>query len=139
MKKCVADCKHFHGGEILHHEDCPVCPDSISKAYREMKDRLKKYDEQKGNMTVKVGEIEYSTVIDEHGTQRFVKNKLLCHLVDSGQVDLNRLSIDYQHEKFSQREYAEFNMMLGYSVSGFSELSSFDDLEIENPLWESKQ
>lgn len=87
---------------------------------------------------VKVGGIEYPTVIDERGTQRFIGNKLLCHLVDSGQVDLNRLGIDYQHEKFSQREYAEFNMMLGYSVSGFAGLSSFHDFEIENPLWESR-
>jgi hypothetical protein len=139
MERCVAGCKHYHGGEILHHEDCPFYPDSISKAYREMKDRLKKYDEQKGNMTVKVGGIGYSTVIDEHGTQRFIKNKLLCHLVDSGQVDLNRLGIDYQHEKFSKREYAEFIIGLGFSVSGFADMEQFEDMEIENPLWEKEE
>ena len=87
---------------------------------------------------VKVGGVEYPTVIDKHGVQRFVENSLFCHLVDSGQVDLNRLGIDYQHDKFSQREYAEFTMMLGYSVDGFAELSSFHDMEIENPLWEEK-
>jgi len=30
-------------------------------------------------------------------------------------------------------------MMLGYSVSGFAELSSFADMWIENPLWLEKK
>lgn len=85
---------------------------------------------------VKVGGIECPTVIDEHGTQRFIKNKLLCHLVNSGQVNLNRLHIDYLHDKFSKREYAEFFMSVGFSVSGFADIEVFRDIEIENPLWE---
>lgn len=88
---------------------------------------------------VKVSGIEYPTVIDEHGIQRFIKNRLFCHLVDSGQVNLNKLHIDYLHDKFSKREYAEFTMMLGYSVSGFAGLSSFQDMEIKNPLWEKEE
>lgn len=85
---------------------------------------------------VKVGGIEYPTVIDERGTQRFIGNKLLRHLVDSGQVNMNKLSIDYQHDKFSQREYAEFVMGLSWSVSGFADIEEFEDMEIENSLWE---
>lgn len=31
--KCVMGCKHFTGGEILHDENCPFYPDSISIKY----------------------------------------------------------------------------------------------------------
>jgi hypothetical protein len=84
---------------------------------------------------VKVNNIEYDTIIDKHGTQRFIENKVIRHLVDIKVIDLNKLVIDYFNNKFDQKSYAEFNMMLGYSVSGFSELSSFMDYEIINPLW----
>lgn len=94
---------------------------------------------------VKVGGIEYETYIDERGTQRFRKNSLLDFLFNSrenkkqnSKVDLNELAILFHSKNppFSQRDYAEFNMMLGYSVAGFAELSSFEDMEIENPVWE---
>ena len=86
---------------------------------------------------IKVGGKEYMTVIDSHGTQRFIANKLLQHLSDTGQIDLNKLSVDYQNKVgFTKREYAEFNMQIGYSVAGFSELHLFQDYKIENPLWE---
>jgi hypothetical protein len=84
---------------------------------------------------VKVGGVEYETVIDDRGVQRFRRNELFCHLHDSGKVDLNKLAIDYHNGKFGKREYAEFNMGLGYSVCGFADLSSFQDWEIENPVW----
>lgn len=31
--KCVTGCKHFTGGEIKHHKDCPFYPDSMSQIY----------------------------------------------------------------------------------------------------------
>jgi hypothetical protein len=85
---------------------------------------------------VKVGDKPYETVIDKDGTQRFRANSLVRHLCDSGRVDLNQLCIDYQQGRFTQEEYLHFNMGLGYSVCGLAELSSFEDLEIDNPLWE---
>lgn len=87
---------------------------------------------------MKVGGIEYTTVIDEYGIQRFKINSLIRHLYDEGIFDLNQLCIDYLNGKFNQRDYAEFNMQTGYSVCGFAELSSFQDMEIENPLWENQ-
>jgi len=84
---------------------------------------------------VRVNGKEYDTVIDENGTQRFIKNNLIRHLTDSKAVDLNKLCLDYQRGKFLEQEYAEFNMGLGYSVSGFCEISSFEDGTILNPLW----
>jgi len=38
--KCIMGCKHFTGGEIKHHKDCPFYPDSLSKMYDDLKNRL---------------------------------------------------------------------------------------------------
>lgn len=87
------------------------------------------------SITVTVGGRPYRTWIDDYGTQRFPANKLTRYLLDTYQIDLNQLAIAYAHEMFTQEEYLHFYMGLGYSVSGLSELSMFEDLEIDNPLW----
>jgi len=87
---------------------------------------------------IKISGKEYNTIIDEKGIQRFIKNNLICFLVDSGKIDLNHLRIDFNDNKFSKIEYAKFYMDLGYSVSGFAELDLFLNWKIENPLWEKK-
>lgn len=91
-----------------------------------------------GVITVKVGGVEYETVISSSGVQRFRKNEVIDFLFNSGKLDLNQLVYDYHAKRFSQRDYAELYMMLGYSVCGFCDVSSFGDMEIENPLWEGK-
>lgn len=35
-EKCIPGCKHFHGGEIKHHKDCPFYPESLSRIYDNM-------------------------------------------------------------------------------------------------------
>ena len=40
--KCAAGCKHFSGGELKHHKDCPFYEDSLSKKYDEMESLLRK-------------------------------------------------------------------------------------------------
>jgi hypothetical protein len=87
-------------------------------------------------ITVSVGGKEYQTIIDEYGVQRFSRSTVLDHLFESGCLDLNQLNDDYRAGKFDKRDYAEFNMALGYSVSGFADLSAFQDWEIQNPVWE---
>jgi hypothetical protein len=69
--------------------------------------------------------------------QRFVANPVLCALWESGALDLNRLEIAFQTGRsgLTLRQYAEIMMGLGYSVSGFRDLSTFESMEIENPLW----
>ena len=84
---------------------------------------------------IKVGGVAYDTFIDDKGVQRFKKNSVLDYLVNTGVINLNPLVIMFASDRFTQRDYAEFNMMLGYSVDGFADLSSFQDMEIENPLW----
>ena len=88
---------------------------------------------------MRVGGVTYPTVITDDGVQRFVEDPLLARCFECGALDLNKLGIAYQlgTSGLTQREYAELNMKLGYSVGGFCDLSSFQDLEIENPLWNS--
>ncbi len=91
----------------------------------------------KDEIIVKVGEKEYSTIIDERGVQRFKKNSCLEFLQEKGFIDLNNLAIAFCEGSFDQRDYLEFNMMLGYSVCGIAEFECFEDMEIENPVWEN--
>lgn len=85
---------------------------------------------------VRVGGKEYQTFIDDKGVQRFKANSVLDYLSNFGIIDLNAICLDYHEGKFSKIDYAEFNMMLGYSVCGFCDLNEFEDMEIYNPLWE---
>lgn len=87
-------------------------------------------------IVVKVGGKEYETIIDEDNVQRFRRDTVIYHLYKTGQIDLNRLSVDYRRGHFDKRDYAELNMATGYSVCGFADLSAFQDMEIENPVWE---
>lgn len=54
------------------------------------------------------------TAKDEHGTLRFVKNRIVEKLLDDGPFDLN----DIASWGFSEDERFQLNQMLGYSVSG---------------------
>lgn len=85
---------------------------------------------------VVIGGVEYESIIDENGVQRFEGNEVIRYLSDTGIIDLNQLYLDYRDGKFSQRDYLEFYISLGYSVTGIAELSMFKDIRIENPKWE---
>lgn len=105
------------------------------------------------NITVKINGKEYQTYLDKHGTQRFVENRIVSRFIDSNVAlyskmgwkwmednnvyTLNDLSMEYHGKgEFSLDEMIEFHTMIGYSVGGFAELSYFEDVEIENPLWD---
>jgi hypothetical protein len=83
--------------------------------------------------TVKVGGVEYPTVIDGRGVQRFIEDPE----VRAKYTDLNALAFRFATgtSGLTLREYAEINMKLGYSVCGFRDLGAFKSMEIENPLW----
>lgn len=82
---------------------------------------------------IKVDGETFLTVIDEHGTQRFICDNILSYLSESGQIDLNQTAIDYDNGIISKRDYMLLNMKIGYSVNGFSDI--FPDLSIDNPMW----
>lgn len=96
-------------------------------------------------ITVRVGGVDYATHIDQNNVQRFVENpdhwlvKQIPLTYDNylkrDIMNMNEMARRYRNGEFSQRDYAEMNMFIGYSVSGFCELSSFHDMIVENPVW----
>lgn len=60
---------------------------------------------------------------DEHGTRRFRANSIVTFLLDSGPFDMNSLA----RMDFSNDEREQFAQLIGYSLSGFAELSYVSD------------
>ena len=60
----------------------------------------------------------------------------------NGKINLNTVAIAWQNGKCTPLEYLEYNMGLGYSVSGLSDVmashEAFENWEIENPLWDDE-
>ena len=56
---------------------------------------------------------------DEHGVLRFKANAIVRYLLDAGPFDMNHLAVG----GFSDEDHEQFAQLIGYSLSGFSELS----------------
>jgi hypothetical protein len=56
---------------------------------------------------------------DEHGRDRFKANAIVVHLLDKGGFDMNSLAM----MDFSNEDREQFAQLIGYSLSGFGELS----------------
>ncbi len=61
--------------------------------------------------------------LDEHGTLRFQQNAIVRYLLDVGPMDMNKLAFT----PFSNDDRAQFAQLIGYSLSGYSELSYVSD------------
>ena len=59
-------------------------------------------------------------VRDDKGTIRFHRNALVCYLLDAGPYDMNHLAC---LPGVSRQDYEQFAQLIGYSVSGFGDLS----------------
>lgn len=57
--------------------------------------------------------------LDQHGVARFRANAILQHLFETKALDLNALSV----MDFSAEDRMQVAQLLGYSVSGFGDLS----------------
>lgn len=64
-----------------------------------------------------------SIEIDAQGVSRFKKNEIVRFLLDKGYFDLNAIAI----MPFSDDDRMQFAQLIGYSVSGFSELDYVDN------------
>jgi hypothetical protein len=62
-------------------------------------------------------------VKDEHGVVRFKANAIVRFLLDAGSFDLNQLAA----MDFSDEDREQFAQLIGYSLSGFGELSYVSD------------
>lgn len=57
--------------------------------------------------------------LDKDGVMRFKPNQIINHLFDTGKLDLNQLAT----MKFSNNDREQIAQLLGYSVSGYGDLS----------------
>jgi len=60
---------------------------------------------------------------DSQGVLRFKRNAIVAHLLDNGGIDLN----DLARLDFSKDDRQQFAQLIGYSLSGYGELSYVDD------------
>lgn len=60
---------------------------------------------------------------DESGTVRFKPNAIVRWLLDDGPFDMNEIAM----KRFSVEDQEQFAQLIGYSLSGFSELSYVRD------------
>lgn len=57
--------------------------------------------------------------LDKEGVARFRANKIVRYLLDAGPFDMNQLAL----MSFSRRDREQFAQLIGYSVSGYGDLS----------------
>lgn len=60
---------------------------------------------------------------DDHGVVRFRANAIVRHLLDHGGIDLNQIA----RLDFSQEDREQLAQLIGYSISGYHELSYVSD------------
>lgn len=58
-------------------------------------------------------------IVDECGVHRFKENKIIRCLLETGPLDLNQLAM----MDFSREDREQVAQLIGYSVSGFGDLS----------------
>ena len=62
--------------------------------------------------------------LDEQGTIRFRKNKIVRLLLETSHLDLSSLKIMLDEGMVSQEDYTHLMQLIGYSVSGYGSLST---------------
>ena len=65
--------------------------------------------------------------LDGENTLRFKKNDIVRYILDNGGLTLN----DLAGLPFSQEDHVQFAQLIGYSLSGFGELSYVSDRDYE--------
>lgn len=85
---------------------------------------------------VLVGGVRYPVRTTDDGVVRFLSGPQ-DHLFRAGALDLNKAVLAWRTGKLpmSLRAWGEWYMGLGYSVSGWAELSDFEALSIITPEW----
>lgn len=84
-------------------------------------------------IVVSVGGVPYEALLVA-GSMRFKSNWAVLRAAGAA-PDMTALRMAFLTEKLSLREYAEFHMLLGYSLDGFCDLDPFSDLEVKTPNW----
>lgn len=69
------------------------------------------------------------------GVIRFRENEIVSFLLDNGPFDMNSLAA----QKFSDEDRMQFAQLIGYSVSGYGELSYVSDKSYKKAIKKSKE
>lgn len=72
---------------------------------------------------------------DECGTLRFKENKIVRFLLDAGPFDMNQIAVI----PFDNEDREQFAQLIGYSLSGFGELSYVSDEAYERAEAQQKE
>lgn len=72
---------------------------------------------------------------DGQGVVRFRQNAIVSYLLDNGGIDLNRIGL----LGFSDEDATQFAQLIGYSLSGFHELSYVSDEDAHAASAEAKR
>ena len=85
--------------------------------------------------TVHVAGVPYEAIVDELGTLRFMRNRIVNAMTMqwqdlpdplAGSIDLNTIWIDFQKVKYTLDEMMELYRLNGYSVFGFWEVFGWE-------------
>ena len=67
--------------------------------------------------------------IDDDGVLRFKSNAIVRYLLDNGGLDMNDLAVV---QEFTNEDHEQFAQLIGYSLSGFADLSYVSDKAYES-------
>jgi hypothetical protein len=67
------------------------------------------------------------SIVDGNGVRRFKPNKIVRYLLDAGGINMNMLAA----MPFDQNDREQFAQLIGYTLSGFSDLSYATDDTVE--------
>lgn len=70
-------------------------------------------------------------VLDEKGTPRFKGNKIVEWLFNTGKLNLNDVSVLVHQGKLPLEDYVQLTQLLGYSTSGWGDLSTSPEELVE--------
>ena len=70
-------------------------------------------------------------IIDDSGTTRFKENKIVSLLLETSRLDLNALSMMLAKDMVKQEDYTHLMQLIGYSVSGYGDLSTSPENLVE--------
>lgn len=72
---------------------------------------------------------------DDHGVIRFKRNAIVDWMLEKGRIgakfDLNEISMMVHKGLFSVEDYVQLDQLIGYSVSGFGDLSHVPKEEVD--------
>lgn len=102
--------------------------DRVKIAMREWEEVVYK-EESGGRNNVKKYPMQPIVIIDD--VARFLKNRIVRDLLDEGSLDLNKILLRMHNGNYTREEYEQITMLIGYSVSGFGDLSTSDSYRVD--------